>query len=123
VSSRGKYKPIDLEDSDIEKLVMESNNVSVFFDRNLCYKMVNDAACELLNKRAKDLLNKNILDLFPEIVASANHRNLLRALDGQTIRQTMPDRNGNLCRCRYKPIHQQGRLLGVLVTVTHVKQS
>ena len=111
-----KHKPIEISVSEIEKLIMESNNISIFFDQNLCYKIVNNAACEHIQMKAKELLNKNILDLFPEIVASANHRNLLRALDGLSIRTTVPDRNGKLFKCRYKPIYQNGKVLGVLVT-------
>jgi PAS domain S-box-containing protein len=88
----------------------------VVFDRNLNYIMVNETACKTLDRPSSDIIGKCIIDLYPEIIASKNHRNLLSALSGHTIQDDIPSLSGTkLYSTLYKPVTIDGKVMGILV--------
>jgi PAS domain-containing protein len=62
-----------------------ANDIAVAFDRNLHYISLNQNACRLLQKDEHELIGKCMTDLFPSVIASRNHRNMLKAATGIRI--------------------------------------
>jgi PAS domain-containing protein len=95
--------------------VMAAQDVSVIFDTKLNYLLVNKAACECLNKKASELIGRSIIDLYPSIIASANHRNLLKAANGETILDfEIKSDDGKAVYVSYIPVLEKEKVIGVL---------
>jgi len=100
----------------LEGALGANDDITLVFDRNLNYIMANENACKALNRPSSDLLGKCIIDLYPETIASKNHRNLLSALSGHTIEDGISAANGStFYSALYKPIKIDGQVMGVLV--------
>lgn len=89
----------------------------VTFDVHLNFLEVNEATCEHLKKEPADLVGKSILDLYPGMIASRNHRNLLKALSGATIKDTVVSNVYDIeLEATYTPVLSGNRVTGVSVT-------
>jgi len=93
----------------------ESDDIVAIFDRYLRYVHLNEAGCKQLNTNADDLLGRNIVDMYPHIIASTNHRNLLKCLGGEEIRSVITGRDGELFSTVYLPIFMSRRVEGIYV--------
>jgi PAS domain-containing protein len=102
-------------DFDLVNEVMHAKGVSAIFDSKLNYLLVNKATCDELDKTASDLIGRSIIDLFPNIIASANHRNLLKALNGETIlNYEIESLKGKRFLVSYIPVKEKDKIIGVL---------
>ena len=89
----------------------------VTFDAHLNFREVNEVTCEYLANDADDLIGKSILDLYPGMTASKNHRNLLKALSGETIKDIILSHVSDLkLETTYVPVITGNRVTGISVT-------
>ena len=95
--------------------VQKTNHISVIFDAELKYVMLSPAALQELGLPESEVVGRNMLDLFPDLIASSNHRNILKALSGQTIQTTIESRRQKLVRVSYKPLMVDRTIIGVHV--------
>jgi PAS domain-containing protein len=84
--------------------VLNRKEISVLFDVNLRYVLVNDTACNYLNKRSEELIGKTIMDLYPQLLTSQNLRNLIKAAKGNELMDVIEDREGTLYATVYQPL-------------------
>lgn len=106
-------------DFDIELIetVMSQTDIAVLLDTQLNYVAVNEAACNHLRLSSEQLVGRCILDLFPDMIASASHRNLLRALDGETIINfKFTGRYGTQLQADYVPVYPDDMVIGILIS-------
>jgi hypothetical protein len=103
--------------------VMSDKDIAVLFDDELKYSLINSAACKQLNRTSESLMGKCILDLYPEITASENHRNLLRALEGDIVNEVIPGSRGEYFRSIYRPVSFLGKITHVLVKASKIRAS
>jgi hypothetical protein len=89
--------------------------LEVVFDKELNYLKLNKAACEHLKVKPADIIGKNILSVYPDVVASKNHRNLLKALNGLIVNDFLKGRLGDDFHAFYKPIMKEEQVIGVFV--------
>lgn len=100
----------------LEGALNTSGDIIVVLDRNLNYILANETACKILNRSSSDLIGKCIIDLYPQIIASKNHRNLLSALSGHTIEEDIPAADGaKFYSTLYKPLKIDGKVMGIVV--------
>jgi PAS domain-containing protein len=99
--------------------VAGSKNICVAIDKELHYLAFNEAACAYLKIRAADLLGKSALQVYPEIIASRNHRNILRALSGEVIVDDLVEsRMGNILKASYRPVFVNKEVQAVILDAT-----
>lgn len=88
------------------------------FDKDLNYLLVNKAACKLLHKTEAELVGKNMLELFPTLIASVSHRNLLKALSGESIESAYSEgtftEEGARYITNYSPVFNNGEVEAVV---------
>ena len=106
---------------DLVSGIISSKDISVLLDAKLNYLLVNKAACDLLNKSASELIGRSIIDLYPSMIASANHRNLLKALNGEMIRDYELISNDKKFMASYIPVFEKKTVIGVLSKATFVR--
>src|SRR4051812_46305736 len=109
--------PILSEDfyKEIIQRVMDSPHISVAVDEKIQYIAVNDVACTYLKIKSTDLLGKSALDLYPEIIASKNHRNMLKALSGLSLDdELIESRMGDLLVTSYRPFFMEGQVKAII---------
>jgi len=103
--------------------VNSRSGIAVALDPHLNYLAVNQEACAHLRKHSNELLGNSILDLFPSIIASKNHRNLLRAASGETIlNDTIETVNGVNFFATYDPLIIDRQVRAVFVTARPADQ-
>lgn len=101
---------------EIQNQILSSTDIAVLFDSDLKYVLANQVACLHLKRSAGELIGQCILDLYPEIIASPNHRYLLRALHGECISNVLiTGRNGDHFKTTYMPYYQNAAVAGILV--------
>jgi PAS domain-containing protein len=105
---------------EVVQSVMFDKNIAALIDNELKYSLINQACCKQLNRSSESLIGKCILDLYPEITASQNHRNILRALEGNTINEVVEGMNGSYFRSVYQPVSFLGKITHVLVKASQV---
>ncbi|MBI3520603.1 MAG: PAS domain-containing protein [Bacteroidetes bacterium] len=99
------------------KEVHESPNITVALNENCEYIAVNSVACDYLEMKANMLLGKSALDLYPEITASLNHRNILKALSGHSLdNQRVESRKGHILRTSYRPFSLDGTVKAIVIS-------
>ena len=97
--------------------VHESSNVTVALNENCEYIAVNSVACNYLGIEASTLLGKSALDLYPEITASLNHRNILKALSGLSLdNQRIESRKGHILLTSYRPFSHNGAVKAIIIS-------
>jgi len=102
---------------EVVKEVMASPDFSVAVDEKIQYIAVNDVTCEYLNIKPEDLLGKNALDIYPEIIASKNHRNILKAISGESIEgELIESRTGGLFITSYRPVFMDEQVKAIILT-------
>jgi PAS domain-containing protein len=111
---------IHLFSDDFIRAHERSAEIVAAFDTHLYYVFVNEAACKQLNSEPQSLLGKNIIELYPQMIASRNHRNLLRALDGKTIRDLIDGPAGQCFESIYTPVLKNGKVSYVIVKAKRV---
>lgn len=100
----------------------KTDEIVVVFDRNLNYLETNEAACAHLKMTPAELIGKNVLDLFPDLIASKNHRNLLRALGGEILRNMIVEsRMGQRFKITYTPLVKEGLVSAILVNARKMR--
>lgn len=92
-----------------------SSDIVVVFDSGLNYVYVNHAACIQLDRKPEQLIGKSIIDLYPEIIASRNHRSLLRAFQGETLHGVIESRKASFFETFYEPVFAGGQVVRVIV--------
>lgn len=105
-------------DFDIELVntILSEKEIAVLFDDRLNYVAASAPAILHLKKTAQELIGRCILDVFPDVIASANHRNLLRALEGESIMNVrLIARNGVPFIATYIPVYPDGYVKGIVV--------
>jgi hypothetical protein len=96
--------------------VNDSSNICVAVDTTLKYIAVNETACGYLRVEPGNILGKYMLELYPEITASRNHRNILKALSGLPVNnEPIESRMGDLLLTSYKPVKSGERIIAVIV--------
>jgi hypothetical protein len=96
--------------------VKGNENICVALDEQLEYIAISDTACRYLCVKAENLLGKNMLEVYPEITASRNHRNILKAFSGVTIKnEPIESRMGDLLLTSYNPVLSAGCVIAVIV--------
>jgi len=96
---------------------MACPDISVAVDAKIQYIAVNDAACAHLNIKPGDLIGKSALDIYPEIIASENHRNILKALSGESIDgELIESRAGALLLTSYRPVFLEESVKAIILT-------
>jgi PAS domain S-box-containing protein len=102
---------------EVIKEVMSCPDISVAVDDKIKYIAVNEAACRHLSIKPDDLLGKSALDLYPEIIASKNHRNILKALSGHSIEgELIESRAGALLLTSYRPVIMDEQVKAIILT-------
>lgn len=103
-------------DTGLINAVLSEKDIAVLFDDHLNYVAVNETICRHLNMKRDELVGRCVLDLFPDIIASTNHRNMLRALDGEAIlNYKLIGRNGVPFTITYIPVHPDGYVKGIVL--------
>jgi hypothetical protein len=100
--------------------VEKALNISVILDINLRYLAVSRGACKELNLKADDFIGRSFLDLFPHLIASANHRNILKALGGETIVAFVSNSGGSQFKVSFCPVYDEGQLIGAHIDAAAV---
>lgn len=99
--------------------VEKSKDITVAVDENLNYIAVNETACAYLKVKPEALLGKSAIQLYPEIIASRNHRNMLRARSGEYIPADLVEsRMGDILKTSYTPVIIAGEVRGVILNAT-----
>lgn len=95
--------------------------MTVVFDLKLNYRFANAAACVYLQRSNDELIGNSLVDVFPEMIASKSHRNILKAITGETIdNQLIEEQDGNYFRSTFAPIIEENSIIGVLVLMKKV---
>lgn len=105
----------------IDLCYKESSKIAVVLDQDLVYLAANSKACERLGCKEDDLIGRNILDIYPQMIASENHRNLLSALDGKTITAIIHTA-GVLFEVLYCPFLFNEKVEGIFVVAKKITQ-
>ena len=96
--------------------VNASNEICVAVDEHLNYIALNKLACSYLMIQPEDLLGKCAIQVFPEIIASRNHRNILRALSGKFIESDLVEsRKGDILKTSYTPVFIENEVKAVIL--------
>ena len=108
---------------DVTREVMESNDICVAVDEHLTYIALNEVACRYLCIQADDLVGISAIQRFPEIIASRNHRNMLRALSGDVIESDLVEsRMGDILETSYTPVYSGKEVKAVILRASvHTK--
>jgi PAS domain-containing protein len=95
----------------------DAKDIVTVFDKSLNYLFVNKATCIRLSKKPYELIGENLLELYPEVTASENHRNLLRAINGEILsNRLIRGKDGFLFTTHYEPLIRNNNLIGVKLT-------
>ncbi len=109
---------------EILDIVKSASDITVLFDKRLNYVALNAAALRHLKMAEEELIGRCILDLFPHLIASPNHKNLLRALEGESIMNfELKSMNGVLFKTSYIPILPDGLIKGILVNAQKIENA
>lgn len=101
---------------------MQSKDITAVFDRELNYLLINEAGCRQLQQPPEKLVGNCILDLYPQIIASENHRNLLRAVAGESVKNILiQDGRGGYFKTWYRPILRDKQVVAVIATARQVR--
>ena len=101
--------------------VASDSEITVVFDKDLNYTFLNEAACKQLGRSLKDLIGKCILDIFPEVAYTPNHKNLIKAMHGEMIKDYILTTNSSTSyKCTYKPVKINGTITSVIVKAVKV---
>jgi PAS domain S-box-containing protein len=101
----------------------KEQDICIVLDKELKYVFANAAACRQLGKSEEQLTGKSILDPYPQIIASRNHRNMLRALSGIRINDpALEGPDGYSFRTEYKPLISSGKVMGLLVKAHEIRK-
>ncbi len=99
--------------------VMKSKDICVAVDEHLNYIALNQVAFTYLHIKQDDLLGKNAIQVFPEIIASRNHRNILKALSGKFIAgELIESRMGDILETSYTPVIFDKEVKAVILNAT-----
>lgn len=99
--------------------VNESDKICVAVDEHLNYIALNNVACSYLKIPPDDLIGKCAIQVFPEIIASRNHRNILRALSGKFIESDLVEsRKGDILKTSYTPVFIDNQVKAVILQAT-----
>jgi PAS domain-containing protein len=103
--------------------VTNSPDICVAIDQQLYCLALNEMACSYLNIKPEDLLGKSALQVYPEIVASRNHRNILKALTGiPIISDLVESRKGDILRASYQPVFVDNEVRAVILNAVVCSQ-
>src|SRR5947207_2630343 len=97
--------------------INSKENIAIALDPDLKYLSLNQNACKFLMKEEYELIGQCVIDLFPSIIASRNHRNLLKAAAGETIKNDIVEgTSGARFIVTYEPlfIDHQVRVIFIL---------
>jgi PAS domain-containing protein len=109
-------------DIQIIQTVLSAPDIAILFDNQLNYVALNDNACRHFDRKKEELLGRCVLDIYPDIIASANHRNMLRALDGEAILNCrVTGRTGILFNISYIPVFPEGSVKGILLNAQKIE--
>lgn len=109
----------DQFDELIIKTVLSSDKICVAVDDHLNYIAINKVACDYLNIPPENLIGKCAIQVFPEIIASRNHRNILRALSGKFIESDLVEsRKGDILKTSYTPVLIDQQVKAVILEAT-----
>jgi hypothetical protein len=99
--------------------VMQSQDICVAVDEHLAYIALNEVACSYLNIHSADLIGVPAIERYPEIIASRNHRNILRALNGEVIESDLVEsRMGDILQTSYTPVYAGKEVKAVILRAT-----
>lgn len=109
-------------DTELIEAIRKTDDIAVLFDEQLNYVALNDAAFIHMQRTSEELIGRCILDLFPDVIASSNHRNLLRALSGETIiNSRLKGRLGDEFIATYMPVFFENSIIGIAVNAQKIK--
>ena len=92
-----------------------TTDIVAIFDRYLRYVYLNEPGCRVLNVSLSDIVGHCILEMYPHIIASSNHRNLLKCLSGETINAIITGREGHHFATLYRPVYIDEQIEGIFV--------
>jgi hypothetical protein len=103
----------------VTREVMECSDICVAVDEHLSYIALNEVACQYLGIQAEAFIGISAIQKFPEIIASRNHRNMLRALSGEVIESDLVEsRVGDVLRTSYTPVLAGKEVKAVILRAT-----
>lgn len=103
----------------VRQEVNKSRDICVAVDKHLVYIGLNETACSYLKIKPEDLIGKSAIHAFPEIIASRNHRNMLKALSGEHITgELIESRMGHLLDTTYTPVYNGKEVKAVILNAT-----
>ncbi len=80
-----KNKELMEQKNFVETILDASVDVIAVLDRKLNYVAINRKGSEMYERQGRGIVGENILDVFPQLEGSYFHKNLLKALEGETI--------------------------------------
>ena len=110
--------------NEVTREVMQSSDICVAVDEHLTYIALNDVACQYLRIQPDMLIGISAIEKFPEIIASRNHRNMLRALSGEMIESDLVEsRMGDMLQTSYSPVYSGKEVKAVILRAVVYKKS
>jgi PAS domain-containing protein len=107
---------VDQFHKEVAATVHASHDICVAIDEQLNYIAFNDKACKYLRIKATDMIGRSALQVYPDIVASRNHRNILRAISGITIPLDLVEsRMGDILKASYTPVFVEKEVKAVIL--------
>lgn len=112
-------------DFDIELVntILTEKEIAVLFDDHLNYVAASPSAFAHLKMSEEEIIGRCLLDVFPDVIASAGHRNLLRALEGESIMNyKIIGRHGIPFNATYIPVYPDGYVKGIVVYARKIEE-
>ena len=105
--------------NDVNIAVNKNTGISTAVDADLTYVAINEVACNYLKLTPEALLGKVAIEVFPEVIASRNHRNILRAMSGIKIDSDLVEsRMGDILDVSYTPVWVNKEVKAVILNAT-----
>lgn len=73
----------------VETIIDASAHIIAVLDTKLCFSTINKKGEELYNMKKEDVIGKSYLELFPQAINSPAHHDILKALNGEYIHNTV----------------------------------
>jgi len=89
---RERTKELDIQNkllkkqNDLVKKIFDSTlDLVTVYDKDLCIITVNQSALDISGKKEEEVIGKKLTDVFPLFTTTIGNKDLLRALDGETV--------------------------------------
>ncbi len=107
------------------KLLEATDEMIVVFDKDLNILMLNESCEKNFNVKDEVAIGKNLFEVFPHVKGSQSHQDLLRALAGETIRNSSKKSSGNKFYIENKLVplkSAEGEIIAVMVIARNITE-